>query len=58
MIELPDAPVVWVALALCYRGVRHGQQGNAAGEIADYTAAIELPNAPVEEVARALCNRG
>ena len=40
------------------RGVRHGQQGDSAAEIADYTRAIDLPGAPPEQVAKALGNRG
>jgi hypothetical protein len=45
-------------LAHFRRGNSHGQLGDSAKAIADYSAAIDLPNAPVDQVAKALVNRG
>ncbi len=58
VIELKDAPVEQVAIALLYRGVSYGQLGETDKEIADYTQVIELKDAPVEQVAIALVGRG
>lgn len=46
------------ACALFYRGMAKGVQGDTAGAITDFTAAIELEGAPGELVNRALNNRG
>jgi tetratricopeptide (TPR) repeat protein len=55
--ERPLSPAI-VALALFRRGVAHGQLGDSAKAIADYSAVIDLPSAPAEQVAMALVNRG
>jgi len=39
--------------ALNNRGVTHGQLGDSARAIADYTAVVEMPDAPAEDKALA-----
>jgi tetratricopeptide (TPR) repeat protein len=46
------------AMAYFRRGFCHGQLGDAAKAIADYTAVIEMRGAPLERVAQTLNNRG
>jgi len=56
----PDEPHLHFALAIALnnRGVRHGQLGDSARAIADYTAVVEMPDAPPDQKAQALNNRG
>ena len=58
MIDLPDASVEQVAIALVGRGITHGESGDTKSQIDDYTAVIDLPDAPVKVVAKSLLNRG
>ena len=46
------------AQTLLGRGITCGEQDDASGAVAYYTAVIELPDAPVEQVAMALRYRG
>ena len=57
-IELEDAPVDQVALALYNRGVTHGQLKDLELAISDFSTVIELEGAPVDLVALALNDRG
>ncbi len=58
IIEAPGVPTPSKSLGIFRRGVCHGQFGELAKEIADYSAVIALPGAPPEHVAKALYNRG
>ena len=58
VIELPDAPLEQVAMALVNRGIAYGQQEKLEEAIENFGRVIELPGAPVEQVATALFNRG
>jgi tetratricopeptide (TPR) repeat protein len=55
---MPDATPEHRAWALVNRSIAHGQAGNTAAEIEDYSRVIDMPDAPPAQRARALVNRG
>ena len=59
IVDRAQAPIAELARALFNRGVAHGELGDTAQEIADYSRLIDsLPTAPTATMARALYNRG
>ncbi len=58
LIDLPEAPVEYVAQSLLQRGLSWGKMGAIDKELADYARIVGLPGAPVDLVAQALWNRG
>jgi tetratricopeptide (TPR) repeat protein len=59
LIDLPDAPIAHVAVALNNRALAYRDDNDPDAALQDCTRLIEsLPGAPVEQVARALISRG
>jgi tetratricopeptide (TPR) repeat protein len=58
VIELPAAPVEWIAEALTNRGIVRRQSGDLSLAIEDYAAVLELPGAPLQQVVRSHVSRG